>query len=367
MGFVVEATAGRARAGTWRLGQVEVATPAFMPVGTYGAVKAVTPDELAALGTEILIANTFHLMLRPGAEVVRELGGLHRFMGWERALATDSGGFQVWSLGRARTIREEGVAFRSPIDGRGVFLGPEESMAVQRALGADVAMVFDDCTAYPSPGREVWASMERSLRWAARSRAAHGESPAALFGIIQGGVLEEARAASLAGLLDIGFDGYAIGGLAVGEPASERRAVLDFIVPRMPADRPRYLMGVGYPEDIVEAVASGVDLFDCVLPTRNARNGHLFVTGGIVRIRNARYRSDPRPLDETCSCYVCRRFSRAYLHHLDRVNEMLGARLGTLHNLHHYQTLMRTLRAAVIDGTFDARARAFPRPARGPC
>jgi queuine tRNA-ribosyltransferase len=355
----IVATDGRARAGRIRLPRGEISTPAFMPVGTYGTVKAMTPDELTELGAEILVANTFHLMLRPGADLMRELGGLHKFMNWNAPILTDSGGFQVFSLGDARKLSEEGALFRSPVNGTKVFLGPEESMAVQRALGADIVMIFDDCTEFPSTSEFVQASMERSLRWAVRSKQAHADSPAKLFGIIQGGVYNEHRARSLDGLLEIGFDGYAIGGLAVGEPREERLAVLDFLVTRMPADQPRYEMGVGRPEDIVDAVVRGVDMFDCVLPTRNARNGHLFVRTGAVRIRNARYRNDERALDDACGCYTCRHYSRAYLHHLDKCGEILGARLNTVHNLYHYQTLMRSLRVAIKSAKIDEFVRDF--------
>jgi len=357
--FRVEARDGAARAGRMHLAHGEVPTPAFMPVGTYATVKAMTPEELEGVGARLLVANTFHLMLRPGAERVAALGGLHRFMGWRHGILTDSGGFQVFSLGAMRRIREQGVEFRSPIDGSLVFLDPERSMAVQRALGSDVVMAFDECTPYPATEAEALASLELTGRWAERSREAHGDSPAALFGIVQGGVYPALREASLDALLRIGFDGYAIGGLAVGETGAERLAVLDHLAPRLPEERPRYLMGVGRPQDIVDAVCRGIDLFDCVLPTRNARNGHLFTRRGVVRIRNARYRDDPAPLDESCTCYTCRRYSRAYLHHLERCNEILGARLNTLHNLHHYLELMAGLRAAVAAGTLPAFRRAF--------
>jgi queuine tRNA-ribosyltransferase len=353
MEFQLTHTDGHARCARMRFGRGTVDTPAFMPVGTYATVKAVTPEELVAMGTRILVANTFHLMLRPGTEVISQHGGLHGFMHWSGPILTDSGGFQVFSLAPTRRITPVGITFRSPVDGAEVYLDPERSMAVQAALGSDVVMVLDECTPYPATEAAARASMELSLRWAARSRAAHGDSPAALFGIVQGGVYLHLREASLAGLLGLGFDGYAIGGLAVGEPREDREAVLARLAPSMPSAQPRYLMGVGTPEDIVEAVRLGVDLFDCVLPTRNARNGHLFVRGGTLRIRNSRYRHDTRPLDETCSCYTCAHFSRAYLHHLDRCREILGSRLNTLHNLHYYQTLMRGLREAVAGGTLD--------------
>jgi queuine tRNA-ribosyltransferase len=309
-----------------------------------------TPEELVELGAQMVLGNTFHLMLRPGTEVIARHGDLHGFMHWEGPILTDSGGFQVFSLGGLRKIREEGVHFRSPVDGSPVFLGPEESMAVQRALGSDVVMVFDDCTPYPAEREPVAESMRRSLRWAARCKTAHGDNPAALFGIVQGGMHEDLRQESLDGLLSIGFDGYAVGGLSVGEPAADRLRVLDFLSPRLPADRPRYLMGVGTPGDIVAAVCRGIDMFDCVMPTRNARNGFLFTHAGVVKIRNARHRSDEGPLDPACDCYTCRNYSRAYLHHLDRCNEILGSRLNTIHNLRFYQTLMRQLREAIRAG-----------------
>lgn len=357
--FQTERVDGTARAGRIRLARTCVDTPAFMPVGTYATVKAASPEELAGLGTQILVANTFHLMLRPGASTIERLGGLHRFMHWSGAILTDSGGFQVFSLGARRKVSEEGVEFRSPVDGARVFLDAERSVRVQRELGSDIVMAFDECTAHPASERQAAASMALTLRWAERSKRAHEGNPAALFGIVQGGMYPALRETSLAGLTAIGFDGYAIGGLAVGESLDERLAVLDHIVVQMPAERVRYLMGVGTPVDIVEAVRRGVDLFDCVLPTRNARNGHLFVGSGTLRIRNARYRDDPLPLDEGCSCYTCRHYSRAYLHHLDRCKEILGARLNTVHNLHQYQTLMARLRAAILSGTLDDAIRDF--------
>ena len=360
--FRVAARDGNARRGELRLGGREVETPAFMPVGTRATVKAADPEELRASGARMLVANTFHLMLRPGPEVVRAHGGLHRMMAWDGAILTDSGGFQVFSLGGR--VCEEGVDLRSPYDGSPIRLDPERSMQVQRDLGADVVMVFDECTGWPIDRAGAAASMRRSLRWAARSREAHGDGPAALYGIVQGGLFPELRAESLAGLLDVGFDGYAIGGLAVGEPAAERLEVLDGLVPLMPADAPRYLMGVGTPEDVVEAVWRGVDLFDCVLPTRNARNGHLFTGRGVLRIRNRRHREDTAPVEPGCPCPTCTRFSRAYLHHLDRSGEILGARLATIHNLHHYQSLMAGLRGAIRAGTL-ARFRRDFRAAQG--
>ncbi len=359
MRFEVLATDGAARRARLTLARGVVETPVFMPVGTYATVKAMTPEELREQGTRLILANTFHLMLRPGVEVVAAHGTLHDFMNWHGPILTDSGGFQVFSLGALRRLSEAGVTFRSPVDGAEVFLGPEESVAVQHALGVDIVMSFDECTPYPADVAQARESMELSLRWAARSKAAHGGSPAALFGIVQGGMYEDLRARSLAGLVEIGFDGYAIGGLSVGEPKADMLRVLDDLLPRMPADAPRYLMGVGKPEDMVEAVRRGVDMFDCVLPTRNARNGHLFVTAGVIRIRNSRYRNDTRPLDEDCGCYTCRHYSRAYLRHLASSNEILGARLNTLHNLHYYQQLMAGLREAIAAGTLNDFVMAF--------
>jgi queuine tRNA-ribosyltransferase len=330
-----------------------------MPVGTYGTVKAMTPEELRDIGAQIILGNTFHLMLRPGVDVIEAHGGLHGFMGWDGPILTDSGGFQVFSLGDLRKISEAGVAFRSPIDGDPVFLDPERSMAVQRSLDADIVMIFDECTPFPATEAQARDSMELSLRWAARSRTAHGDSSAALFGIVQGGMYPALRQRSLEGLIDIGFDGYAVGGLSVGEPRELMLRVLDGLQPFMPEDKPRYLMGVGKPEDIVDAVCRGVDMFDCVMPTRNARNGHLFTRHGDIRIRNSRYRDDPRPLDETCGCYTCRRYSRAYLRHLHQCNEILGARLNTVHNLHYYQQLMRELRDAVTAGCLQNYVQEF--------
>ncbi|BCX81844.1 queuine tRNA-ribosyltransferase [Methylomarinovum caldicuralii] len=359
--FQLLTTDGLARRGVLRLARGEVQTPAFMPVGTYGTVKAMTPEEVAASGAQILLGNTFHLMLRPGVEIIRAHGGLHDFMHWPGPILTDSGGFQVFSLGKLRKITEAGVHFRSPVNGDAIFMGPEESMAVQRALGSDIVMIFDECTPYPATFEQAQASMELSLRWAERSKQAHGDNPAWLFGIVQGGMYEALRQRSLEGLKALGFDGYAIGGLSVGEPKEDRYRILDFLAPRLPADRPRYLMGVGKPEDIVESVRRGIDMFDCVLPTRNARNGHLFTRFGVVKIRNARYRKDAAPLDEGCGCYTCRHYSRAYLHHLDRCGEILGARLNTIHNLHYYQELMAGLRAAIEAGTLDAFVAEFYR------
>ncbi|TFH86981.1 tRNA guanosine(34) transglycosylase Tgt [Billgrantia azerbaijanica] len=351
MTFEHLASDGRARRGRLTFPRGTVETPAFMPVGTYGTVKGMTPAMVEEIGAEIILGNTFHLWLRPGTEVVAAHGDLHDFAQWEKPILTDSGGFQVFSLGDIRKITEEGVHFRSPVDGAKVFMGPEESMAVQRALGSDVVMIFDECTPYPASFEQAEASMELSLRWAKRSRDAHGDSPSALFGIIQGGMHPELRERSLAGLLDIGFDGLAIGGLSVGEPKEEMIKVLDTLPPHMPAEYPRYLMGVGKPEDLVEGVRRGIDMFDCVMPTRNARNGHLFTAEGTVKIRNAKHRHDTRPLEADCDCYTCRHFSRAYLHHLDRCNEMLGAMLNTIHNLRYYQRLMAGLRGAIEAGT----------------
>jgi queuine tRNA-ribosyltransferase len=359
MKFELHTTDGAARRGRMLFERGVVDTPAFMPVGTYGTVKAMTPEELLDSGAQMILGNTFHLMLRPGVEVINLQGSLHDFMHWEGPILTDSGGFQVFSLDELRRITEQGVTFRSPVNGDRVFMGPEESMQIQRALGADVVMVFDECTPYPATEQQARDSMELSLRWARRSRAAHADNPAALFGIVQGGMYTDLRSASLAGLVETGFDGYAIGGLSVGEPREQRRAVLDAIVPLMPAEAPRYLMGVGKPEDIVAAVRFGIDMFDCVLPTRNARNGHLFVHSGVIRIRNSRYRTDTRPLDEACGCYTCRHFSRAYLHHLDKCGEILGARLNTLHNLSYYQALMAGLRAAIADHRLEAFCKDF--------
>jgi queuine tRNA-ribosyltransferase len=359
MRFELLRRSGFARRGRLVFERGAVETPAFMPVGTYGTVKAMTPEELRELGAEIILSNTFHLMLRPGTEIVAVHGDLHAFMHWSGPILTDSGGFQVFSLGELRKVREEGVTFRSPVDGSPVFLGPEQSMAVQRALGADIVMIFDECTPYPATEAQARASMELSLRWARRSREAHGDSPAALFGIVQGGMYPSLRSESLAGLVGIGFDGYAVGGLSVGEPEAERLKVLDHLAPALPVERPRYLMGVGRPEDIVEAVRRGIDMFDCVLPTRNARNGHLFTGFGTLRLRNSRYARDTRPIEEGCGCYTCRHYSRAYLKHLDKCNEILGARLNTVHNLYYYQRLMRELRGALEQDRLEAYVAEF--------
>ncbi len=356
---------GPARRGRLTFDRGTVETPAFMPVGTYGTVKAMTPEELRVTGAEIVLGNTFHLMLRPGTQVISAHGDLHDFMHWSGPILTDSGGFQVWSLADLRKMDERGVTFASPVDGSRVFLGPEESMAVQRALGSDIVMIFDECTPYPASEVQAAESMRRSLRWAERSKVAHGDSASALFGIVQGGMYEPLRLESAAGLVDIGFDGYAIGGLSVGEPEEERNQVLDCTCPALPTESPRYLMGVGRPEDLVEGVARGIDMFDCVMPTRNARNGHLFTSHGVLKIRNARYQHDTRPIDENCDCYTCRNYSRAYLRHLHRCNEILGHRLATIHNLHYYQTVMRQLRDAIEGECFEATAAELQRAWRG--
>ena len=367
MKFDLLASDGAARRGRIAFPRGTIETPAFMPVGTYGSVKAMTPRDLVATGAEIILGNTFHLFLRPGLDVIGAFGGLHRFIGWDRPILTDSGGFQVFSLAHKRRITEQGVTFASPVDGAQVFLSPEESMRIQHVLASDVAMIFDECTPYLLGGEPVGEkvaceSMELSLRWAERSRRAFDDlgNPNALFGIVQGGVHAGLRRRSAEALAAIGFDGYAIGGLAVGEPEHERNATLEAVEPLLPRDQPRYLMGVGRPQDIVEAVRRGVDMFDCVMPTRNARNAHLFTRHGILRIRNARYERDTRPLDEACTCYTCRSgFSRAYLRHLDRCGEMLGPQLATIHNLHYYQELMAGLRAAIAGGTLDAFVAEF--------
>lgn len=344
---------GRARRGRLTFPRGTVETPAFMPVGTYGTVKGMLPRDIHEIGAEIILGNTFHLMLRPGTEVVKAHGDLHDFTQWQGPILTDSGGFQVFSLGEMRKITEEGVTFRSPVDGSPVELSPEIAIQVQRDLGSDIVMIFDECTPYPATERQAKDSMELSLRWAQRSKDAHEGNPAALFGIVQGGMYENLRDRSLEGLTDIGFDGYAIGGLSVGEPKEDMIRILDHLPPKMPEDKPRYLMGVGRPEDIVEAVRRGVDMFDCVMPTRNARNGYLFTSTGIVKIRNARHRHDTAPLDERCDCYTCKNFSRSYLHHLDKCGEMLGSQLNTIHNLRFYQNLMAGLRGAIEAGTLS--------------
>lgn len=350
MRFELLARDGAARRGRMLLAHGAVETPAFMPVGTYGAVKGMRPGELESIDTHILLGNTFHLWLRPGVEVVSEHGGLHRFIGWQRPILTDSGGFQVFSLGALRKITEEGVAFRSPVNGSPCFLSPEESMRIQRVLNSDIVMAFDECTPFPASEQETAESMQLSLRWAGRSKRAHEGNVNALFGIVQGGMYEQLRDESLDGLLELGFDGYAIGGLSVGEPKPDMIRILRHTAPRLPETRPRYLMGVGTPADIVAAVMQGIDMFDCVLPTRNARNGWVYTSEGVVKLRNATYRHDTGPLDPCCDCYTCSNFTRAYLHHLQQINEMLGAQLNTHHNLSFYQRLMAGLRDAISGG-----------------
>ena len=357
----VLATEGQARLGRLTLAHGVIDTPAFMPVGTYGTVKAMTPEELEDLGAQIVLGNTFHLMLRPGADIVAAHGGLHRFMHWSHPILTDSGGFQVFSLKSLRRITEEGVRFRSPIDGSEVRLTPEDSMEVQLKLRSDIAMALDDCTPYPATEAQARESMERSMRWAARSHARYyrEQPPGGLFGIVQGGMHGPLRLASLDSLMQLDFPGFAVGGLAVGEPEEERLRILETVVPRMPADRPRYLMGVGRPEDIVAAVLRGIDMFDCVMPTRHARNGHLFTSTGVINIRNSAHHADLGPIDPQCTCYTCRNYTRSYLRHLDRCKEILGSRLNTLHNLHFYLELMRTVRAAIAAGTLTAWAQGY--------
>jgi queuine tRNA-ribosyltransferase len=359
MEFTVKATDGQARCGVLEFPRGQVQTPAFMPVGTYGSVKGLTPEQITASGSEILLGNTFHLMLRPGTAIIQAHGDLHDFIGWDKPILTDSGGFQVFSLGSMRKISEEGVSFKSPVDGSAVFLGPESAIEVQQQLGADIIMIFDECTPYPVDRQTAEQSMRLSLRWAQRCKQAHGDHPSALFGIIQGGMFEDLRQQSLAELVGMDFSGYAIGGLSVGEPKEMMSEVIAAVTPLMPAARPRYLMGVGTPQDIVDAVIQGVDMFDCVMPTRNARNGYLFTSRGLLKLRNSRYRKDTGPLDPDCDCYTCRNFSRSYLHHLDKCKEMLGAQLNTVHNLRFYQNLMQNLRQAIEQGRLSAFAREF--------
>ncbi|CAH9054216.1 Queuine tRNA-ribosyltransferase [Pseudoalteromonas sp. CIP111854] len=354
MKFELDCTDGKARRGRLVFERGVVETPAFMPVGTYGTVKGMTPDELKGTGAQICLGNTFHLMLRPGTEIIKQHGDLHDFMNWDKPILTDSGGFQVFSLGAMRKITEEGVMFQSPVNGEKIMLSPEKAMQVQSDLGSDIVMIFDECTPYPATEKEAKDSMELSLRWAKRSKEGHGDNPSALFGIIQGGMYPELRAQSQKGLENIGFDGYALGGLSVGEPKEDMIRILDHCAYKMPEDKPRYLMGVGKPEDLVESVRRGIDMFDCVMPTRNARNGHLFITGGIVKIRNAVHKTDTGPLDPECDCHTCENYSRAYLHHLDKCNEILGARLNTIHNLRYYQRVMEGLRNAISKGELDA-------------
>ncbi len=362
MKFELSALEGRARRGRLELGRGTIDTPAFMPVGTNGTVKSLTPEEVRGTGAQILLGNTFHLMLQPGTEVVKAHGDLHDFMNWPGPILTDSGGFQVWSLSKLRKLTEKGVRFRSPIDGSEVFLGPEESMQIQTDLGSDIVMAFDECTPYPATHEQAETSMQLSMRWAARCKKAYrGEG--ALFGIVQGGMYEDLRVESIRGLLDIGFDGYALGGLSVGETKQEMAEVLEFCTPHMPEEKPRYLMGVGTPQDLINGVASGIDMFDCVLPTRNARNGWLYTSNGVVKIRNAVNRLDTRPLDPACDCYTCQNYSRSYLRHLYHKQEMLVARLCSLHNIHYYQHLMATIRGHIKAGTFETWRKQTPESA----
>lgn len=345
---------GGARRGRMSFARGVVETPVFMPVGTYGTVKAMTPEELRGLGSQIILGNTFHLMLRPGTEIIEQHGGLHEFMHWQWPILTDSGGFQVFSLAESRKITEEGVHFRSPVNGDKVFLGPEQAIAVQHSLNSDIVMIFDECTPFPSSEAQVLSSMQLSLRWAERSKQAHGDHQSALFGIIQGGMYKNLRSASLEGLINIDFPGYAIGGLSVGEPIEQMLEIMEHTVAQMPRDKPRYLMGVGTPEDLVEGVRRGIDMFDCVMPTRNARNGYLFTSTGVVKIRNAKHKSSDKPVAEDCSCYSCQNYSRAYLHHLDKTVEILGARLNTIHNLHYYHSLMSDMRKAIESSSLQS-------------
>jgi len=352
-------TDGKARRGRLIFNRGVVETPAFMPVGTYGTVKGMKTEEVADTGAQIILGNTFHLMLRPGTDIVEQHGDLHDFINWQKPILTDSGGFQVFSLGKMRKITEEGVRFSSPVNGEKIMLTPERSMEVQRKLGSDVVMIFDECTPYPASHKESQESMELSLRWAQRSKDAHGDNPSALFGIVQGGMYKDLREVSINGLKAIDFDGYAIGGLSVGEPKEDMIRILDHTTPLIPKNKPRYLMGVGKPEDLVEGVRRGIDMFDCVMPTRNARNGHLFVNTGVIKIRNASNKTDTGPLDPTCDCYTCKNYSRAYLHHLDKCKEILGSQLNTLHNLHFYQKVMQGLRDAIEQGKLDDFVETF--------
>ncbi|MCQ8894969.1 tRNA guanosine(34) transglycosylase Tgt [Limnobacter humi] len=367
LSFTLKTTSGQARRGEIRTAHGVIQTPIFMPVGTYGTVKGMTPQNLNDISAQIILGNTFHLWMRPGLDIMAKFGGLHRFMGWDGPILTDSGGFQVFSLGAMRKIKEEGVHFRSPVNGDKLFLTPEESMRIQTVLNSDIVMIFDECTPYPATLEEARASMELSMRWARRSRDAFDElgNTNGLFGIVQGGMYESLRDVSLAGLTNIGFDGYAIGGLSVGEPKDDMQRILAHTAPQLPADKPRYLMGVGTPEDLVNAVGQGIDMFDCVMPTRNARNGWLFTQHGDIRIRNAKFRNDENPLDAQCSCYTCQHFSRAYLHHLDRSKEILGAQLNTIHNLHYYLELMSQMRQAIEDHRFDAWVQSFHQARQG--
>ena len=359
MNFELDSIDGSARRGRLEFPRGTVETPSFMPVGTCGTVKGMLPRDIKETGAQIILGNTFHLMLRPGTEVIKAHGGLHDFMQWQAPILTDSGGFQVFSLGSISKINENGVSFRSPIDGSSVFLDPETSIQVQKDLGADVVMIFDECTAYPASREEAQISMELSLRWAERSKRAHCDSSSALFGIIQGGMYEGLREISLAGLEELGFDGYAIGGLSVGEPKEDMLRILASTVRKMPNNKPRYLMGVGKPSDILEAVKHGIDMFDCVMPTRNARNGHLFTSCGVVKIKNAKYRSNMEPIDHRCDCYTCKNFSLAYLHHLEKCGEMLGAQLNTIHNVYYYQSLMKGIRRAITENRLNEFSEQF--------
>ena len=361
MKFELINTNDKARLGRLTFDRGEVNTPAFMPVGTYGAVKAMTVEEVRGLGAEIILGNTFHLSITPSTEVIEAHGDLHDFMNWQGPILTDSGGFQVFSLGKMRKITEEGVAFRSPKDGSSIFMGPEESMQIQHKLGSDIVMIFDDCTAYPAEKNVVDQSMQLSLRWAKRSLNEHKRlnNKNALFGIVQGGMHRDLRVHSAESLIEMDFNGYAIGGLSVGEPKEEMMEVLSYLPDHMPQDKPRYLMGVGTPLDLVEGVASGVDMFDCVMPSRNARNGYLFTSEGVVKIRNAKYKKDTGPLDPNCGCSTCSNYSRSYLHHLQKTNEILGSRLNTLHNLFYYQELMQTMRSAIQANTFPTFRKSF--------
>ena len=361
MNFTVLGTDNHARRGQLSFARGTVETPCFMPVGTYGTVKAMLPRDIKDIGAEIILGNTFHLMLRPTADIIAQYGSLHEFIQWSGPILTDSGGFQVFSLGNLRKISEEGVNFKSPVDGSNVFLSPEISMEIQRKLGSDIVMIFDECLQPDANFADTKKSMEMSIRWAERSKIAHGDNPSALFGIVQGGLFEELREQSIAGLTDIGFSGYAIGGLSVGETKEDMHRILSQTTPKLPNDRPRYLMGVGKPEDIVEAVLRGVDMFDCVMPTRNARNGYLFVESGVIKIRNARYKTDQRPLEENCDCYTCSNFSRAYLHHLDKCKEILGSMLNTIHNLRYYQRLMLQIREAIVNRSLNQFVAEFYR------
>ena len=359
MTFKVKATDGLARRGEITFPRGSIQTPAFMPVGTYGTVKGVTTDQVLETGAEVLLGNTFHLMLRPGAEQIEALGGLHQMINWRKPILTDSGGFQVFSLGKMRKITESGVKFRSPFDGSEVWLDPERSVLVQKSLGSDIVMIFDECTPYPVSFEDSKNSMEMSLRWARRSLDAHADSPSAIFGIVQGSMFLDQRDQSLNALVEMGFDGYAIGGLSVGEPKDEMFKVMQHTAPNLPKNQPRYVMGVGKPEDLVEGVRRGVDMFDCVMPTRNARNGHLFTETGVLKLRNAASRTCGDPIDDTCDCYTCKNYSRAYLHHLDKCGEILGSTLNTIHNLSHYQRLMSQLRVAIEEGRLDGFVQDF--------